>query len=200
MKAFPPLLRKTINCLHVTLDNRRTLLFHVAAQHPPHKGEHNCAQLVFHRLAFIASRACKCKPWAVPMNFMPCKPFMASFLSALLALWLSFTISLVLIKKCSSSDGLVSPFERFPFILRCHCRALWVSIFHVEFALKGNWVNWSYRVVAVVAGNSEAVVLGALIPDTEYQLTVTAIWSTRKYRSRAIKFRTLGEMEGESTC
>jgi hypothetical protein len=48
----------------------------------------------------------------------------------------------------------------------------------------------------VVAGNSEAVVLGGLIPDTQYQLTVAAIWSGKKYRSRAIIFRTLGESEG----
>ncbi|KAL7046461.1 hypothetical protein ACKWTF_002577 [Chironomus riparius] len=53
----------------------------------------------------------------------------------------------------------------------------------------------SYRVIAVVAGNSEAVVLGGLIPDTQYQLVVAAIWSGRKYRSRAIIFRTLGETE-----
>lgn len=51
----------------------------------------------------------------------------------------------------------------------------------------------SYRVVAVVAGNSEAVILGGLVPDTQYQLTVAAIWSGRKYRSRAIVFRTLGK-------
>lgn len=49
----------------------------------------------------------------------------------------------------------------------------------------------------MVAGNSEAVVLGGLIPDTQYQLTVAAIWSNKKYRSRAIIFRTLGESEGE---
>lgn len=59
-------------------------------------------------------------------------------------------------------------------------------------------MNSSYRVVAVVAGKSEAVVLGGLVPDTQYQLTVTAIFGDRKYRSRAIVFRTLGEMEGES--
>lgn len=58
-------------------------------------------------------------------------------------------------------------------------------------------MNSSYRVVAVVDGNSEAVILGGLIPDTQYQLTVAAIWSERKYRSRVIEFRTLGELEGE---
>lgn len=56
-----------------------------------------------------------------------------------------------------------------------------------------NWFDLSYRVVAVVAGNSEAVTLFGLSPDTQYQLTVTAVWSGRKYRSRPIVFRTLGE-------
>lgn len=51
----------------------------------------------------------------------------------------------------------------------------------------------SYRVVAVVAGNSEAVTLFNLSPDTQYQLTVTSVWSGRKYRSRPIVFRTLGK-------
>lgn len=59
-------------------------------------------------------------------------------------------------------------------------------------------MNSSYRVVAVVAGNSEAVVLGGLIPDTQYQLTVAAIWSGRKYRSRPIVFRTLGKKKSSN--
>ncbi|CAH1122128.1 unnamed protein product [Ceutorhynchus assimilis] len=50
----------------------------------------------------------------------------------------------------------------------------------------------SYRVVAIVAGNSDAVTLSNLNPDTQYQLTVSAIWAGRKYRSRPIVFRTLG--------
>lgn len=49
----------------------------------------------------------------------------------------------------------------------------------------------SYRVVAVVAGNSEAVTLSGLKADTQYQLTVAAVWGGRKYRSRPIVFRTL---------
>ncbi|XP_055619475.1 uncharacterized protein LOC129764431 isoform X2 [Toxorhynchites rutilus septentrionalis] len=49
----------------------------------------------------------------------------------------------------------------------------------------------SYRVVVVVAGNREAVTLGGLSPDTQYQLTVAAIWNGRKFRSRPIVFRTL---------
>ncbi|XP_038118306.1 uncharacterized protein LOC6035628 isoform X1 [Culex quinquefasciatus] len=49
----------------------------------------------------------------------------------------------------------------------------------------------SYRVVVVVAGNREAVTLGGLSPDTQYQLTVAAVWNGKKYRSRPIVFRTL---------
>ncbi|XP_055538429.1 uncharacterized protein LOC129725966 isoform X2 [Wyeomyia smithii] len=47
------------------------------------------------------------------------------------------------------------------------------------------------RVVVVVAGNREAVTLGGLSPDTQYQLTVAAVWNGKKYRSRPIVFRTL---------
>ncbi|KAL2750084.1 hypothetical protein V1477_001580 [Vespula maculifrons] len=49
----------------------------------------------------------------------------------------------------------------------------------------------SYRVVAVVAGNSEAVTLSGLRADTQYQLVVTAVRAGKKYRSRPIVFRTL---------
>ncbi|XP_043272022.1 uncharacterized protein [Venturia canescens] len=49
----------------------------------------------------------------------------------------------------------------------------------------------SYRVVAVVAGNSEAVTLSGLQADTQYQLVVTAVRSGKKLRSRPIVFRTL---------
>ncbi|XP_052860550.1 uncharacterized protein LOC128267701 [Anopheles cruzii] len=49
----------------------------------------------------------------------------------------------------------------------------------------------SYRVVVVVAGNRDAVILGGLTPDTQYQLTVAAVWNGKKYRSRPIVFRTL---------
>lgn len=58
-------------------------------------------------------------------------------------------------------------------------------------------MNLSYRVVAEVAAINEAVVLGGLIPDTQYQVTVAAIWDGRKHLSRPIVFRTLGEIEGE---
>lgn len=51
----------------------------------------------------------------------------------------------------------------------------------------------SYRVVEIVAGNSEAVTLSGLKADTQYQLTVAAVWQGKKYRSRPIVFRTLGE-------
>nr|XP_023011558.1 uncharacterized protein LOC111501873 isoform X1 [Leptinotarsa decemlineata] len=49
----------------------------------------------------------------------------------------------------------------------------------------------SYRVVAVVAGNSDAVTLSSLKADTQYQVTVAAVWAGKKYRSRPIVFRTL---------
>jgi hypothetical protein len=48
-------------------------------------------------------------------------------------------------------------------------------------------------VVAVVAGNSDAVTLSGLKADTQYQLTVAAVWGGKKYRSRPIVFRTLGK-------
>ncbi|XP_055701970.1 uncharacterized protein LOC129801196 isoform X2 [Phlebotomus papatasi] len=47
------------------------------------------------------------------------------------------------------------------------------------------------RVVAEVAGNSEAVTLINLLPDTQYQLTVAALFNGKKFRSRPIVFRTL---------
>ncbi|XP_011503346.1 PREDICTED: uncharacterized protein LOC105366552 [Ceratosolen solmsi marchali] len=47
------------------------------------------------------------------------------------------------------------------------------------------------RVVAVVAGNSEAVTLSNLRADTQYQLVVTAVKDGKKLRSRPIVFRTL---------
>uniref|UniRef100_A0AAG5DFG3 Fibronectin type-III domain-containing protein n=1 Tax=Anopheles atroparvus TaxID=41427 RepID=A0AAG5DFG3_ANOAO len=49
----------------------------------------------------------------------------------------------------------------------------------------------SYRVVVVVAGNRDAVTLGGLTPDTQYQLSVAAVWNGKRYRSRPIVFRTL---------
>ncbi|XP_051156901.1 uncharacterized protein LOC127278959 isoform X3 [Leptopilina boulardi] len=51
--------------------------------------------------------------------------------------------------------------------------------------------NSSYRVVAVVAGNSEAVTLSGLRADTQYQLVVTAVRGGKRYKSRPIVFRTL---------
>ena len=48
----------------------------------------------------------------------------------------------------------------------------------------------------LVAGNSDAVNLEKLFPGTQYMLTVSAVWSGRKYRSRAIIFRTMGDIEG----
>ena len=50
----------------------------------------------------------------------------------------------------------------------------------------------SYRVVAVVAANSNSVTLNNLLSNTQYQMSVTAIRDGKKYRSRPIVFRTLG--------
>lgn len=49
-----------------------------------------------------------------------------------------------------------------------------------------------------MAGISEAVVLGGLASDTQYQLTVSAIYGgNKKFRSRAIIFRTLTDVSGK---
>ncbi|CAO1304965.1 unnamed protein product, partial [Diamesa tonsa] len=56
----------------------------------------------------------------------------------------------------------------------------------------------SYRVVAEVTANSEAVELDGLIPDTQYQVTVAAIRSGRKYFSRPIVFRTYPDIEAKN--
>lgn len=45
----------------------------------------------------------------------------------------------------------------------------------------------------MVAGNSEAVTLTGLKADTQYQLSVIAIWNGKRYRSRPIVFRTMGK-------
>lgn len=50
--------------------------------------------------------------------------------------------------------------------------------------------------MAVVAGNSQAVVLGNLVPDTQYQLTVAAIFNGRRVKSRPVVFRTMGKVVG----
>ncbi|XP_015118298.1 uncharacterized protein LOC107041973 isoform X2 [Diachasma alloeum] len=49
----------------------------------------------------------------------------------------------------------------------------------------------SYRMVRLVAGNSDAVTLSDLQADTQYQLVITAVRGGKKYRSRPIVFRTL---------
>ncbi|XP_075237202.1 uncharacterized protein LOC142333674 isoform X2 [Lycorma delicatula] len=54
----------------------------------------------------------------------------------------------------------------------------------------------SYRVVAVVAGNSDSVTLSSLLADTQYQVTVTAVRAGKKFRSRPIVFRTLEAVRG----
>ncbi|XP_073971475.1 uncharacterized protein isoform X3 [Rhodnius prolixus] len=49
----------------------------------------------------------------------------------------------------------------------------------------------SYRVVQFMARNSDSVVLSGLKPNTQYQVTVTAVRGGRKYRSRPVIFRTM---------
>ncbi|GBP84208.1 hypothetical protein EVAR_51050_1 [Eumeta japonica] len=65
----------------------------------------------------------------------------------------------------------------------------------------GEHISTSYRVVLDVAGNSDAVILSGLEADTQYQVTVAALWGGHKYRSRPIVFRTLDtESQSQSKC
>lgn len=82
------------------------------------------------------------------------------------------------------------------------CRDVIVSVLDIKYKEKENTRTKernhngkvvSYRVVAVVAGNSEAVTLSGLRADTQYQLVVTAVRAGKKFRSRPIVFRTLGK-------
>ncbi|CAD7078431.1 unnamed protein product [Hermetia illucens] len=54
------------------------------------------------------------------------------------------------------------------------------------------------QVVQQVAGHSEAVVLDHLLPNTQYQLTVTAVVSGHRYKSRQVIFKTLELSKGGS--
>lgn len=54
-------------------------------------------------------------------------------------------------------------------------------------------VDLSFRVVVTVAAESEAVILTSLSPNTQYQLSVTAVCPGHRFRSRQVIFRTLGE-------
>lgn len=51
--------------------------------------------------------------------------------------------------------------------------------------------NASYKVVAEIAVNSDSVTLGNLMPNTQYQVTVTAFKAGRRFRSRPVIFKTL---------
>jgi len=53
----------------------------------------------------------------------------------------------------------------------------------------------SYRVVAEIAVNSDSVTLGNLMPNTQYQVTVTAFKAGRRFRSRPVIFKTLGKLD-----
>lgn len=47
--------------------------------------------------------------------------------------------------------------------------------------------------MAVAAGHLQSVVLGNLLPDTQYQLSVAAIYNGRRHKSRQIVFKTMGK-------
>lgn len=49
---------------------------------------------------------------------------------------------------------------------------------------------FSFRVISLVAGNSKSITLRDLLPDTQYQVTITAIVGGKKFRSRPIVFKT----------
>ncbi|XP_065173372.1 uncharacterized protein [Atheta coriaria] len=79
------------------------------------------------------------------------------------------------------------------FISPTSVRVSWdTSIEHIEkYDVTYKPTDASFRVVAIVAGNSDAVTLQHLKPDTQYQLTVAAVYGGKKYKSRPIVFRTL---------
>ncbi|KAK9876988.1 hypothetical protein WA026_016017 [Henosepilachna vigintioctopunctata] len=79
------------------------------------------------------------------------------------------------------------------FINPTSVKVSWTTSFETvdKFDVTYKPTDASYRVVAVVAGNSDAVTLSGLKADTQYQLTVAAVWGGKKYRSRPIVFRTL---------
>lgn len=84
---------------------------------------------------------------------------------------------------------------RFSYLPTIFCKCVFIALSPITSSLDVTRVNQivSYRVVAVVAGNSETVTLSGLKADTQYQLTVAAVWNGKKYRSRPIVFRTLGK-------
>jgi hypothetical protein len=53
---------------------------------------------------------------------------------------------------------------------------------------------FSYKIVAGIAGNSKAVTIGGLNPETLYELSITAFRKGEKFSSEPIVFRTLKEM------
>lgn len=85
-------------------------------------------------------------------------------------------------------------FISFKFYFFIHFFPLLSSAFSLQTQyVEINSLLISYRVVLEVAGNSDAVILTGLEADTQYQVTVAALWGGHKYRSRPIVFRTLGK-------
>nr|XP_033325837.1 uncharacterized protein LOC117219502 isoform X8 [Megalopta genalis] len=93
--------------------------------------------------------------------------------------------------RVSWSTSQVEQVEKYDVTYKPTDARCFTTNLHVSSQNNNREHNNSYRVVAVVAGNSEAVTLSGLKADTQYQLTVTATKAGVKYRSRPIVFRTL---------
>lgn len=116
-----------------------------------------------------------------------CHLYLVCFCNIILNLWFTYTtILLSILRQHHFAIHLVHLF--FLFILLS-----FVCLLIKNVAIDSLTV--SYRVVLEVAGNSDAVILSGLEADTQYQVTVAALWGGHKYRSRPIVFRTLGELK-----
>ncbi|XP_076282908.1 uncharacterized protein LOC143210125 isoform X12 [Lasioglossum baleicum] len=93
--------------------------------------------------------------------------------------------------RVSWSTSQVEQVEKYDVTYKPTDARCFITKLHVSSQNNDRKHNDSYRVVAVVAGNSEAITLSGLKADTQYQLTVTATRAGVKYRSRPIVFRTL---------
>ncbi|XP_076228464.1 uncharacterized protein LOC116435176 isoform X8 [Nomia melanderi] len=93
--------------------------------------------------------------------------------------------------RVSWSTSQVDQVEKYDVTYKPTDARCFITKLHVSSQNNDRKHNDSYRVVPVIAGNSEAVTLSGLRADTQYQLAVTAIRAGKKYRSRPIVFRTL---------
>lgn len=58
--------------------------------------------------------------------------------------------------------------------------------------------KFNFRIVSQAAGNSQSIVLRELRPDTQYQVTITAVIGGKSYKSRRIVFRTAPDRSAKS--